>query len=336
MKISVLITHYNRWQSLETAIRSAIQFCDSDDEILVSDDASPVNRIDEIIKTFSIYKNVRIFRQEENLGISNNYNWLTQHCTGDYVTYLDDDDYFLDNVRSLNIKNVIQKTNADIVFTSTLRRFVDEDGRVVGEAIQGPETDVVLTANDVFQSWGLKKRKFKEHFYINMQGLFFKQSIIKKFKFDSDIPYSADVKILFECVNISNMIVGLRSPVIAYINHSNSVTNNLNIPISMWLMNFKFLYGEYWKKNHKIKIRQLKLLFGEAKKIPGLRFNILNFWVLFKVRGLIREKLLVFLSLLNPFCLVKFCLGANLRLFQLARQIYRPGNFLQKVRKYEV
>lgn len=88
LKISFLITHYNRPLALEQCIdaihnlKMAIKF-----EIVVSDDFSDLNVLDKI-KTFRYDK---LILSEKNLGLAANLNKGIKACDGEFILYCQED-----------------------------------------------------------------------------------------------------------------------------------------------------------------------------------------------------------------------------------------------------
>ncbi len=64
-------------------------------EILVSDNCSTDNTKDIVEFYKNNYFNVRYFRQEENIGGSNNFKFIYTHATGRFVVAIGDDDYLV-------------------------------------------------------------------------------------------------------------------------------------------------------------------------------------------------------------------------------------------------
>lgn len=82
---------YNCGLYIEKAISSILGQSYSDLELLISDDASTDDTWD-IIQSFDD-KRIRTFRQETNLGLLKNFNFLLTKVEGDFVTCQDADDW---------------------------------------------------------------------------------------------------------------------------------------------------------------------------------------------------------------------------------------------------
>lgn len=101
MKVSVIIPCYNYEKYIEKCIMSVLlQNVNFDVEILISDDNSNDSSFGIINRIFNFYKNfknfkIRIFKQVENLGEINNTKFLLENSIGEYIAYLDADDYWI-------------------------------------------------------------------------------------------------------------------------------------------------------------------------------------------------------------------------------------------------
>jgi glycosyltransferase involved in cell wall biosynthesis len=97
MKVSVIVPCYNFEEYIEQSLLSAIsQKTNFEFEILVRDDMSTDNSKDCIERVAYFNSNVIYFPAEENLGAGNNIKFLTEQAKGEYIAYLDGDDYWTD------------------------------------------------------------------------------------------------------------------------------------------------------------------------------------------------------------------------------------------------
>jgi|SRR5579864_7337165 len=88
-RFTIGIPTYNRASFLRRAIKAAVDQSHSDVEILVSDNAS-TDETPEVVRSFG--DRVRYCRNPENIGSWPNLVKLTQLATGDYFSWLQDDD----------------------------------------------------------------------------------------------------------------------------------------------------------------------------------------------------------------------------------------------------
>jgi glycosyltransferase involved in cell wall biosynthesis len=119
MKVSVIIPCYNFEDYIEQAILSAIsQKTNFEFEILVRDDMSTDNSQICIERVSNFNSNVIYFKAEENLGAGGNIKFLTDKAKGEYIAYLDGDDYWTD-VYKLQKQVDFMDSNPDYVLNFT-------------------------------------------------------------------------------------------------------------------------------------------------------------------------------------------------------------------------
>lgn len=90
--VSIIITAYNYEKYIERAIRSCLEqsLPKNDFEIIVVNDASTDNT-EEILENYS--SDVRVFNLEKNVGLSGARNYGIKKSKGQFVVFLDADDY---------------------------------------------------------------------------------------------------------------------------------------------------------------------------------------------------------------------------------------------------
>ena len=92
-KVSVIIPVYNAREYLVQCVGSVLAQTLPDVEILCVDDGSLDNSL-EILRRFEReHSNIRVFATE-NLGVSHARNLALDHAAGEYVAFLDSDDYY--------------------------------------------------------------------------------------------------------------------------------------------------------------------------------------------------------------------------------------------------
>lgn len=127
-KISVIVPIYNSEKYLEHCINSIINQTYKNLEIILVDNKSTDCSL-EICERF-LTKDTRIkLFLEEHPGAAYARNCGISHVTGDYLTFVDSDDYLLENAYELLI-NRIEETSADIVCYSY--NVVDNEGCPLG------------------------------------------------------------------------------------------------------------------------------------------------------------------------------------------------------------
>jgi glycosyltransferase involved in cell wall biosynthesis len=122
-KVSIIVPTYKRGKKFLTrCINSLLNQTYDDIEIILVDDNSGEDlkkyrdTVQKIIKSYGKNK-IKYICNEKNLGGSLSRNKGVKFSTGDYVTFLDDDDKYLENKVEDQIK-FMKKNNFDMSFTN--------------------------------------------------------------------------------------------------------------------------------------------------------------------------------------------------------------------------
>ena len=127
--LSVIIPNYNKGKYIGKCIQSVLEQSLLPDEIIVVDDCSTDDSLLVLEKIVKQGKDINILRLEKNGGVSQARNAGLKAAQGEYVTFLDADDYYANQDKLINEMRLIQEKGEDIVAYSRLV-FVKEDGLV--------------------------------------------------------------------------------------------------------------------------------------------------------------------------------------------------------------
>jgi len=111
--ISLIIPTYNRYKWLQRAIDS-IYFVEFD-EVIVVNDGSNEKCTAEIEKILDNYPKIKYIKHESNKGLGEARNTGVKKCNSEWVTFLDDDDYYIKNPLENLKKHIIKHPEADVV-----------------------------------------------------------------------------------------------------------------------------------------------------------------------------------------------------------------------------
>ena len=97
MKVSVLMPTYNHETTIAQAIESFLaQQTSFAIELLINDDCSTDNTCAIAMEYAAKDARVKVFKQEQNQGLLNNYKFLLNQAKGEYLAVLESDDYWID------------------------------------------------------------------------------------------------------------------------------------------------------------------------------------------------------------------------------------------------
>jgi glycosyltransferase involved in cell wall biosynthesis len=125
MAVSVIITAYNYAQYIERAVRSALDqsLSRSQFEVMVVNDAS-TDKTAEILANYE--DEIRVFNLEKNLGLAAARNFGLRKAKGQFVVFLDADDYIQRDL--LYVEKLFLEQNNAIDAVAVDYYLVDEKG----------------------------------------------------------------------------------------------------------------------------------------------------------------------------------------------------------------
>jgi teichuronic acid biosynthesis glycosyltransferase TuaG len=132
--ISVIIPVYNCKRYIEQAIKSVINQTIKT-EIIIIDDASD-DGTDLILKPYIEKDKIIYIRNNTNLGVAKSRNNGVLVAKGNYIAFLDSDDWWHKNKLKLQLE-LMNKTNAPFCYTG--RELCAEDGTSLGQYIEIPQ-----------------------------------------------------------------------------------------------------------------------------------------------------------------------------------------------------
>jgi glycosyltransferase involved in cell wall biosynthesis len=175
--VTAIIPTYNRKEYLENAIQSVANQSYSNIEILVIDDGSYSNYAQSVCDKFSncyyLYK--------ENGGLSSARNYGINLAKGEYIAFLDDDDYWLETKIEKQVEILLKNKDIDCVHSSAA--VIDENDKLTGDIIGASPNKINKRSGYVF--W-------------NALGTWVVKSptpLIRKTVFQSDLLFDESIKV---------------------------------------------------------------------------------------------------------------------------------------------
>ena len=98
--ISILIPTWNRPQSLVRLIERINLTKHDDIEIIIVDDHSEEENWLKLKNIASLHNNVRLFRNEQNIGLTPNWNKSIEYAKGTWLSFICDDDIYKEDAFS--------------------------------------------------------------------------------------------------------------------------------------------------------------------------------------------------------------------------------------------
>ena len=221
VNVSIITPVYNVERCIEKTINSIINQSSKNFELLLIDDGSKDKSI-EIAENLLINSDVnyRIIRQE-NSGVSVARNKGISEAEGEYVCFLDSDDY----IHKDYIKLMYEKAsacNCDLIFCdytqvdSKDQVLVESTTKFLEDFISGKEGALKQLSCDIT---------------IGMGSALYKTSIIRENNifFDSNRKYAEDVVFTVKALLKMNKIMSLDKALMFYVRWDLSVTNSVSL-----------------------------------------------------------------------------------------------------------
>jgi len=133
--VSVVIPAYNCAKTLQAAVDSAL-LQEVSLEVLVLNDCSK-EPLDDAMHRYAEDPRVHYIKNEENLGAAGTRNKGVALAQGEYIAFLDADDYWAEDKLKKQL-DLMEKTGC--VLCSTARELMQPDGTLSGYVIPVPET----------------------------------------------------------------------------------------------------------------------------------------------------------------------------------------------------
>ena len=128
-KISVIVPVYNTGDSVKKCLETLEKQTLKEVEFIFVDDCGTDQSMEILEKAAAADKRIRIIRNPYNIGTGNSRNVGIENATGEYLSFVDPDDYIAYNFLELLYKKT--KNKPDIV--KGLRRRIDIEGNLCDE-----------------------------------------------------------------------------------------------------------------------------------------------------------------------------------------------------------
>jgi glycosyltransferase involved in cell wall biosynthesis len=125
--VSIGLPTYNRHDALRKVLGIIAAQTYHNLEIIISDNASPDEKVKEVIEEFaSKDSRIKHYRQDENIGVLANAEFVLRQARGEYFTWFSDDDWRSPEFIELLVEELEKNKNIDFAFCDY--REVYEDG----------------------------------------------------------------------------------------------------------------------------------------------------------------------------------------------------------------
>lgn len=123
--VSIIVPCYNQAQYLDEALHSVLSQTYHDWECIIVNDGSP-DHTEEVAKKWVKKDNRFIYLKKENGGLSSARNSGIENAKGEYIQFLDSDDFLDKNKLEMSLSELRLESNGDeIIVISNFRMFTD-------------------------------------------------------------------------------------------------------------------------------------------------------------------------------------------------------------------
>lgn len=218
--ISIIVPVYKTAQYLPKCLDSIIRQTYKNLEIIVVDDGSPDNSYRICQEYAKIDDRIKII-QQKNSGVSKARNNALNVCSGDYIGFVDSDD-FIDEDMYEHLLNLIKENNGDIAICNYT--FIDTYGNKEDPMVSisnVPNYKVFDTKNATEEIMKIKDNLFVGHVWDKL----FKKDSIKELFFLEDIHCYEDLIFVYEAFKKSNSIIFSNESKYSYVLSETSISH---------------------------------------------------------------------------------------------------------------
>lgn len=245
--VSIIMPVYNSEQYVAEAIQSVMKQTYRDFELIIVDDGSTDNSgviCDELAKNDSRI----IVYHKQNGGCCAARNFALGKCRGEFITFIDNDDYYEDNFLEVLV-NGIKDTNADTIKCGNKFISVDANGNVTREVTYSYKGLTSFTKDDISKNY---LELFKNNAIRTSWNSLYRRSIINEHhvEFDETLKHGQE-DVRFNCYFnkwVNSMIVLPDVLYIHFIRMGHSVSSKTYVDLveaylENWKLHLQFVDG---------------------------------------------------------------------------------------------
>lgn len=286
MKLSVIIPIYNVEKYIEICIKSLLDndLDVSEYEIIVVDDESPDNSLNIVKELANQYSNIKIISQK-NKGLGGARNTGISNSSGEYLLFLDSDDWYLNNTLK-NLISIADKYNLEILEFAA--QGITSNGGISFHFFNSTNKNVlsgVAYYNTIRYLNSACNKLYKRNFLVNNNLFFLEKIFIEDFEFNTRVFFKA------------KRVMATDYLVAQFLQSENSITRNNDISKKEKVINDFIqiiqITNDLYLKEVNSKDRELKLFFEERISflVTTLFFQLLKYKTSYTYKKKIKKQL---------------------------------------------
>lgn len=212
-KVSIIVPIYNVEKYLEKCVNSILNQTYKNIEVLLVDDCSTDNS-GEIAKQYEQKDNrCKYIKREKNGGLSAARNTGLEYATGEYLSFIDSDDWISENF-ILHLLQKAKEQNADITVCDYI--MIDDNGKeTIGNTLENLDDNSSIEEKIAYIRNHVVTKLYNREFFM-------KQNL----KFPEEVRRAAEMGLSIPMLTRTNKIAILKEPLYYYYQRSNSLSNN--------------------------------------------------------------------------------------------------------------
>lgn len=226
MKFSIIIPIYNSEKYISKCIESVLNQTYSNFELLLIDDGS-TDKSMEIINKYKNDPRVKVF-SKKNSGVSDTRNFGLDNISGEWVTFVDSDDWIELNTLSLIKEYISNDKDVDIIHTNLIFNYPNNKiayGNINKDIYPSKE---LLIESIISLKYFTKKEKKLFGNTRCIGGKFYKSSLIKEYRFDKLLQVFEDGIFNLGLCSAANKVLISKKTIYHYRQHLGSITQKYN------------------------------------------------------------------------------------------------------------
>lgn len=228
-KVSIIVPVYNVEKYIEKCLKSLVNQTLEDIEIIIVNDGSKDGSKEIVEKYLEKYPKKILYLEKENGGLSDARNFAIPYAKGEYVAFLDSDDYVELNMYE-DMYKIAKNEESDMVECDFIWEYPDKSKIDTGEIYHG-------------------KHEMLEKIRVVAWNKLIKKNILDETKviFPKGYRYE-DIEFTYKLIPYLEKVSFLKRPCVHYIQRDNSISNTQNERTKEILEVFDNVFNYYKEK----------------------------------------------------------------------------------------
>lgn len=234
-KVSVIIPVYNQKEKyFKECIQSVLDQTRKPDEIIIVDDGSD----EPIMDDFASSTDIKIIRNEKNMGVGYTRQRGVDEATGDYIAFLSSDDVWDKDFLKI-MSETARKHGGKILYSESfaINRESNVTRKTAQEFFEDHEDFCVACWNSAY----------KDSMFVNFSTTFIPKEVFEEVQFDENLRFGEDLDFLLR--SIKHFEYYLISQQIVYYRNVDNLTSRIWDEIPKQNKEIREKCWKYWKED---------------------------------------------------------------------------------------